>query len=187
MHALHEGFETAVLIPSQTLLFLHSVSTLGQWEFLSLRFSFPVPFPVFPPHLYFGRSVFKPFVFSDCCTPVLRVVSPQFGADDPVRKKPRFQSQVDRRHDLYKAHQVALNTMETNPVGTDGWPRSMIVLLRSRQILIQVFFYESWTWSVADKLQASCTAQDWHSQWRKKNQRNMLQSHIQSPRAGFES
>lgn len=120
MRALHEGFETAVLFPSQTLLFLHSVSTLGQWEFLSPCFSFPVPLPVYPPHLYFDRSVFKPFVFSDCCTPVLRVVSPQFGADDPVRKKPRFQSQVDRRHDLYKAHQVALNTMETNPVGTDG-------------------------------------------------------------------
>ncbi|KAF7666951.1 hypothetical protein LDENG_00083360 [Lucifuga dentata] len=62
-----------------------------------------------------SRSVFKPFVFSECMTPVLRVVSPQFGPDDPVRKQPRFQSQVDRRHDLYKAHQVALNAMETNP------------------------------------------------------------------------
>ncbi|MEQ2169274.1 Secernin-2 [Goodea atripinnis] len=48
-----------------------------------------------------------------------RVVSPQFGPDDPVRKQPRFQSRVDRRHDLYKAHQVALNTMETKPVGND--------------------------------------------------------------------
>uniref|UniRef100_A0AAV2LNU7 Secernin-2 n=1 Tax=Knipowitschia caucasica TaxID=637954 RepID=A0AAV2LNU7_KNICA len=62
-----------------------------------------------------SRSVFKPFVFSDCAAPVLRVVSPQFGAEDPVRKQPRFQSKVDRRHDLYKAHQGALNTMETNP------------------------------------------------------------------------
>lgn len=62
-----------------------------------------------------SRSIFKPFVFSDCTIPVLRVVSPQFGPDDPVRKQPRFQSKVDRRHDLYKAHQVALNTMETNP------------------------------------------------------------------------
>ncbi|KAF3851878.1 hypothetical protein F7725_005233 [Dissostichus mawsoni] len=56
-----------------------------------------------------------PFVFSDCSTSVLGVVSPQFGPDDPVRKQPRFQSQVDRRHELYKAHQVALSTMETNP------------------------------------------------------------------------
>ncbi|XP_035494527.2 secernin-2 isoform X3 [Scophthalmus maximus] len=62
-----------------------------------------------------SRSIFKPFIFSDCSTRVLRVVSPQFGPDDPVRKQPRFQSQVDRRHDLYKAHQVALNAMETNP------------------------------------------------------------------------
>ncbi|XP_034044323.1 secernin-2 [Thalassophryne amazonica] len=62
-----------------------------------------------------SRSIFKPFVFSDCTTPVLRVVSPQFGPDDPIRKQPRFQNQVDRRHDLYKAHQVALNSMKTNP------------------------------------------------------------------------
>lgn len=47
---------------------------------------------------------------------MLRVVSPQFGPDDPVRKQPRFQSQVDRRHELYKSHQVALSTMETKPV-----------------------------------------------------------------------
>ncbi|MEQ2204871.1 Secernin-2, partial [Xenoophorus captivus] len=66
-----------------------------------------------------SRSIFKPFIFSDCPTPVPRVVSPQFGPDDPVRKQPRFQSRVDRRHDLYKAHQVALNTMETKPVGND--------------------------------------------------------------------
>ncbi|XP_058497687.1 secernin-2 isoform X2 [Solea solea] len=62
-----------------------------------------------------SRSIFKPFIFSDCSTPVLRVVSPQFGPDDPIWEEPRFQSQVDRRHDLYKAHQEALNNMETNP------------------------------------------------------------------------
>lgn len=119
----------SVLFPSRTLLFLHSVSTLGLWEFLSFFSLFPVPLPVNPPHPHPGRSIFKPFIFTDCSTPVLRVVSPQFGPEDPVRKQPRFQSQVDRRHDLYKAHQVALSNMETNPVGTDGRPRSMIVLL----------------------------------------------------------
>uniref|UniRef100_A0A3Q2QBM8 Secernin-2 n=1 Tax=Fundulus heteroclitus TaxID=8078 RepID=A0A3Q2QBM8_FUNHE len=62
-----------------------------------------------------SRSIFKPFIFSDCPTPVLRVVSPQFGPNDPVRKQPRFQGRVDRRHDLYKAHQVALSIMETKP------------------------------------------------------------------------
>ncbi|KAM9769806.1 secernin-2 [Menidia menidia] len=59
-----------------------------------------------------SRSIFKPFIFSDCPTRVLRVVSPQFGPDDPARKQPRFQSQVDRRHDLYKAHQGALSTTD---------------------------------------------------------------------------
>ncbi|KAK6300408.1 hypothetical protein J4Q44_G00285060 [Coregonus suidteri] len=62
-----------------------------------------------------SRSVFKPFIFSESVTPVSRVISPQYGPDDPVRKQPRFQSQVDRRHDLYKAHEGALQTMETNP------------------------------------------------------------------------
>ncbi|XP_029004934.1 secernin-2 isoform X2 [Betta splendens] len=73
-----------------------------------------------------SRSIFKPFVFSDCSTPVLRVVSPRFGPDDPAKTQPRFQSKVDRRHELYKAHQVALGTMETNPVGTDGRPRTWV-------------------------------------------------------------
>lgn len=62
-----------------------------------------------------SRSIFKPFIFTECSTPVLGVVSPQFGPEDPARKQPRFQSRVDRRHDLYKAHQVALHNMETNP------------------------------------------------------------------------
>lgn len=62
-----------------------------------------------------SRSVFKPFIFSDSPPPVLGVVSPQFGPDDPIRKLPRFQSSVDRRHQLYKAHQGALQNMDTNP------------------------------------------------------------------------
>lgn len=76
----------------------------GWWGFLFVSF------------LRSARSIFKPFIFSESCTPVLRVVSPQFGPDDPVRKQPRFQSQVDRRHELYKSHQVALSIMETKPV-----------------------------------------------------------------------
>nr|XP_057932039.1 secernin-2 [Doryrhamphus excisus] len=62
-----------------------------------------------------SRSIFKPYIFSEDYTPVLSVMSPQFGPDDPVRKQPRFQGRVDRRHDLYKAHQEALNTMKTDP------------------------------------------------------------------------
>lgn len=115
--------------------------TSGHWEFLSLSLSFLFPcHPTTLTPLYPGRSVFKPFIFSDCMTPVLRVVSPQFGPDDPVRKQPRFQNQVDRRHDLYKAHQVALNAMETNPVGTDGGLVSLISFANSGRIWSSHFF-----------------------------------------------
>lgn len=63
-----------------------------------------------------SRSVFKPFVFSECMTPVSRVVSPEYGLDDPVKQQPRFERKVDRRHSLYKAHQAAL---ETSPEGSE--------------------------------------------------------------------
>ncbi|KAL6486188.1 hypothetical protein MHYP_G00055800 [Metynnis hypsauchen] len=61
-----------------------------------------------------SRSVFKPFIFSESMSPVTMVVSPQYGPDDPVRTQPRFQHKVDRKHELYKAHQAALATMEAN-------------------------------------------------------------------------
>ncbi|XP_029950233.1 secernin-2 [Salarias fasciatus] len=60
-----------------------------------------------------SRSIFKPFIFSDCCSAVPAVLSPSFGADDPVRKQPRFQSRVDRRHPLYRAHQEALESTDS--------------------------------------------------------------------------
>ncbi|MBN3281664.1 SCRN2 protein, partial [Polyodon spathula] len=62
-----------------------------------------------------SRSVFKPFLFVDQMTSAPQVVSPRFGADDPVKKLPRFQSTVDRRHELYRAHQKALETAESEP------------------------------------------------------------------------
>lgn len=123
--------ENLMFFPTSSLLFSTFCLYIWVWIFLVGISLFPVPFPVDPPHLHPGRSIFKPFIFSDCSTRVLRVVSPQFGPDDPVRKQPRFQSQVDRRHDLYKAHQVALNAMETNPVRTDSRPWSVIVQRRS--------------------------------------------------------
>ncbi|XP_032727291.1 secernin-2 isoform X2 [Lontra canadensis] len=60
-----------------------------------------------------SRSVFKPFIFGAGATPAPQVVSPTFGARDPVRTQPRFQTQVDRRHSLYLGHQVALGLMES--------------------------------------------------------------------------
>ncbi|XP_053309143.1 secernin-2 [Spea bombifrons] len=55
-----------------------------------------------------SRSVFKPFVFDALVGQVPWVLSPTFGDDDPVKKMPRFQTQVDRRHELYIHQQRVL-------------------------------------------------------------------------------
>lgn len=62
-----------------------------------------------------GRSVFKPFVFVAGLKPVPQVRSPTF-RDDPAKQIPRFQSTVDRRHELYRRHQAALELMERDQV-----------------------------------------------------------------------
>ncbi|KAF1651483.1 Secernin-2, partial [Aptenodytes patagonicus] len=58
-----------------------------------------------------SRSVFKPFVFVAGRKPAPQVRSPTV-RDDPAKKIPRFQSTVDRRHELYRRHQAALELME---------------------------------------------------------------------------
>ncbi|XP_040393028.1 secernin-2 [Cygnus olor] len=58
-----------------------------------------------------SRSVFKPFVFVAGLKPAPQVMSPSF-SDDPAKKVPRFQSTVDRRHELYRRHQAALELMD---------------------------------------------------------------------------
>ncbi|XP_033926239.1 secernin-2 isoform X2 [Melopsittacus undulatus] len=60
-----------------------------------------------------SRSVFKPFVFVAGLKPVPQVRSPTF-RDDPAKRIPRFQSTVDRRHELYRRHQAALELMESD-------------------------------------------------------------------------
>lgn len=67
------------------------------------------------PVLLSGRSVFKPFVFVAGLKPVPQVRSPTF-RDDPAKQIPRFQSTVDRRHELYRRHQAALELMERDQV-----------------------------------------------------------------------
>ncbi|XP_039351479.1 secernin-3 [Mauremys reevesii] len=59
------------------------------------------------------RSVFKPFIFVPNITQLLKTSSPTFGHDDPVKKKPRFLTKPDRRHELYKQHESAAVVMET--------------------------------------------------------------------------
>ncbi|XP_072435293.1 secernin-3 isoform X1 [Chiloscyllium punctatum] len=63
---------------------------------------------------YPERSVFKPFIFVQNMRQLLKTSSPSFGPDDPVKKKPRFQTKPDRKHELYKKHEVAAATMEIN-------------------------------------------------------------------------
>lgn len=62
-----------------------------------------------------SRSVFKPFVFVAGIKPVPQVRSPTF-LQDPAKQIPRFQSSVDRRHELYRRHQAALELMEQDQV-----------------------------------------------------------------------
>ncbi|KAM9296720.1 secernin-2 [Gastrophryne carolinensis] len=61
-----------------------------------------------------SMSVFKPFVFGSQSTQVPWVLSPTFGDKDPLKQTPRFQTQVDRRHELYRHHERELETCEGN-------------------------------------------------------------------------
>jgi len=50
------------------------------------------------------HSVFKPFLFCPNFNITASIVSPVI-PNDPAKIKPRFKTQVDRRHLLYKTHQ----------------------------------------------------------------------------------
>lgn len=69
-------------------------------------------------------SVFKPFAF--CNNPAVGKLteSPAYGDADPVRVKPRFQSQPDRQHLLYKAHS------NLNPLPGKDFPKDISELLK---------------------------------------------------------
>ncbi|KAF7668752.1 hypothetical protein LDENG_00284170 [Lucifuga dentata] len=59
------------------------------------------------------RSVFKPFVFVKDVEQMKETCSPNYGLDDPVKKKPRFQSKPDRKHPLLLKHEVVYEIIET--------------------------------------------------------------------------
>lgn len=52
------------------------------------------------------RSVFKPFIFVPDIKQLKDTCSPGFGDEDPVKKKPRFQSKPNRKHPLFLKHEV---------------------------------------------------------------------------------
>ncbi|XP_010792819.1 secernin-3 isoform X1 [Notothenia coriiceps] len=62
------------------------------------------------------RSVFKPFIFVKNINAInlpKETTSPSYGADDPVKKKPRFQSKPDRKHELFVKHELVEAIMES--------------------------------------------------------------------------
>ncbi|XP_028249120.1 secernin-3 [Parambassis ranga] len=60
------------------------------------------------------RSVFKPFVFVKNLHPLKKTSSPSYGPEDPVKKKPRFQSKPDRKHELFVKHEVVAAIIESH-------------------------------------------------------------------------
>lgn len=70
------------------------------------------------------RSVFKPFVFAENLVMLKETTSPSYGPDDPVKKKPRFQSKPDRKHELFVKHELVAAIIDSHKtrgkVITDG-------------------------------------------------------------------
>uniref|UniRef100_A0A3B4FL90 Secernin 3 n=1 Tax=Pundamilia nyererei TaxID=303518 RepID=A0A3B4FL90_9CICH len=62
------------------------------------------------------RSVFKPFIFVKNLHPLKETSSPSYGLDDPVKKKPRFQSKPDRKHELFVKHELVAAIIESHKV-----------------------------------------------------------------------
>ncbi|XP_034550131.1 secernin-3 [Notolabrus celidotus] len=52
------------------------------------------------------RSIFKPFIFVNNIDELKETTSPSYGSDDPVKKKPRFQSKPNRKHELFVKHEL---------------------------------------------------------------------------------
>ncbi|KAJ0005649.1 hypothetical protein NQD34_015543 [Periophthalmus magnuspinnatus] len=61
-----------------------------------------------------ARSVFKPFIFMEGMGQIKETCSPTYGADDPVKKKPRFQSKPDRKHKLFVKHELVSAIIESH-------------------------------------------------------------------------
>ncbi|XP_033854588.3 secernin-1-like isoform X2 [Acipenser ruthenus] len=99
--------ETGVCVDSESLLTTASmVSVLPQSTASPcVHFFTATPDP--------ARSIFKPFIFVDDVKLVPQAQSPCFGEVDPVKLQPRFESKVDRRHELYKAHEWALTVIDS--------------------------------------------------------------------------
>ncbi|XP_030077412.1 secernin-2 isoform X2 [Microcaecilia unicolor] len=72
-----------------------------------------------------SMSVYKPFIFVPHITPIPMAMSPCFGDQDPVKKIPRFQTKVERRHQLYKTHQTAIQNKKFSQEETEKLQQMM--------------------------------------------------------------
>ncbi|GLG94223.1 Secernin-2 [Gryllus bimaculatus] len=61
------------------------------------------------------KSVFKPFIFTPNARISQHTVSPKYDPD-PAKVLPRFQSKVDRAHNLYKLHAAATSKEDSNVI-----------------------------------------------------------------------
>ncbi|XP_068428444.1 secernin-3 [Clinocottus analis] len=80
------------------------------------------------------RSVFKPFIFVKHIKELKETSSPSYGADDPVKKKPRFQSKPDRKHLLFVKHEVAAATIQSSKDKGKKMKESMRKLEKEKMI-----------------------------------------------------
>lgn len=92
-------------------------------------------------HLISFRSIFKPFIFVEDVKLVPKVQSPVFGSDDPVKKIPRFQEKLDRRHELYKAHewiQTVIASDQVKLVESMAWNQQLTIWIKTLTFSLHV-------------------------------------------------
>lgn len=70
------------------------------------------------------RSVFKPFVFVPDIKQLKHTCSPCYGEEDPVKKKPRFQSKPNRKHPLFLKHEVVASIIDSTGVSSQTFNKT---------------------------------------------------------------
>ncbi|KAJ8416876.1 hypothetical protein AAFF_G00327540 [Aldrovandia affinis] len=85
------------------------------------------------------RSVFKPFVFVNDIKQLKLTCSPCVGPDDPVKRKPRFQSKPDRKHPLFLKHEVVAAIIETTKERGEKIKQNMRQLEKEKMAKMEEF------------------------------------------------
>uniref|UniRef100_A0A8C2EW96 Secernin 3 n=1 Tax=Cyprinus carpio TaxID=7962 RepID=A0A8C2EW96_CYPCA len=78
------------------------------------------------------QSVFKPFIFVVDIKQLKHTCSPCFGEEDPVKKKPRFQSKPNRKHPLFLKHEGAAAIIDSGGVKGERIVEKMRVLEKQK-------------------------------------------------------